>query len=398
MTEIITTNGNEITGQQFSGSLFNDFVAWIDRSEKTARTYLTNLRQFAAWLKYAAITAPQRQDIILYRQWLTVEHDGIALAPDTAAGWRYRTDRNGEPVKVNCAASTVKAYLQSVKQFFKWTAANGLYPNIASNIHAPKVRQDTHKKDALQAGDVLTIENSIKDTADKKKMAAAGAKKDTAGRAQRATEQGKRLYAMYLLTVTAGLRTIEIHRADVKDFECKGQQAYIYLWGKGHSEADQKKAIAPEVAAAIRDYLNARTDKPTANSPLFVSTGNRSRGKRIATTTISTMLKEAMQAAGYDSPRLTAHSLRHTAGTAAMETNGGDLYATQQYMRHSDPKTTEIYLHTETEKADATTAQKIYNLFHGITETDSRDKLNSAIDRMTPAQLEQLAGIAAAMA
>ena len=124
--------------QEITAALFNDFVAFIDRSEKTTRTYLTNLRQFMAWLKYAAITRPVRQDIISYRQWLTAEHDAISFAPDTAAGYTFRTDANGNPVKVTCKPTTVKGYLQSVKAFFGWTAANNLYPDIARNIHAPQ--------------------------------------------------------------------------------------------------------------------------------------------------------------------------------------------------------------------------------------------------------------------
>jgi len=397
MNEITTTNKNEITTAQFSATLFNDFVDWIDRSEKTTATYLKNLRQFMAWLKYAAVVNPIRQDIISYRQWLLTEHEGITLDPDSVNGWTYRTDRNGEPVKVNCKPNTVAQYLRSVCQFFRWTAANNLYPDIAANIHAPKVKHDNHHKDALAAADVLTIEQSITATAEQRQQAAQEAQKDTAGRMQRTDEQGKRLYAIYLLTVNAGLRTIEISRANVRDLETKGGQSWFYIWGKGHAEPDQKKPIAPEVAAAIRDYLNSRTDNPTGASPLFVATGNRSGGKRIASTTISTMLKRAMQGAGYDSERITAHSLRHTCGTNTMEITG-DLFTTQKYMRHSNPATTEIYLHNETEKAEAGIAQQLYNLYHGITATSSREKLENIINRMNAAQLDQLAGIAAAIA
>lgn len=397
MEALAIYNRQEIApAQQFSSSLFADFVQWIDRSEKTTRSYLTNLRQFMAWLKYAAVTNPLRQDIISYRQWLSAEHDAITLDPDSVNGWKYRTDAAGNPIKINCKPNTIAQYLRSVCQFFRWTAANNLYPDIAANIHAPKVTHDTHKKDALTAKEVLTIETSITERAQERERNAQEAQKDTAGRMQRSTEQGKRLYAMYLLAVNAGLRTVEISRANIKDLETKSGQTWLYIWGKGHTEPDQRKPIAPEVAEAIKDYLQSRTDKPTTASPLFVSTGNRSGGKRIAPTTISTMLKRAMQEAGFDSERLTAHSLRHTAGTAVQELTG-DIYTTQKYMRHSNPATTEIYLHNDTEKAEAGIAQQLYNLYHGTGNADNRAKLEQIIDRMTPQQLEQLAGIAAAM-
>lgn len=266
--EALAVSGTALEAREITAALFNDFVSFIDRTEKTTRTYLVNLKQFMAWLKYAAITRPARKDIITYRDWLTAEHDAITYTPESAAGWEYRTDANGEPLKIRCKAATVKAYLQSVRQFFSWTAANNLYPNVAENIHAPKVAQ-THKKDALTAAEVLEIENSIAEKAAQKTADAAEALKDTAGRIQRSDEQGKRLYAMYMLAVNAGLRTIEINRANVKDLETKGGRTWLYIWGKGRAEADQKKPIAPEVKAAIDDYLSSRTDKITGNSPLL---------------------------------------------------------------------------------------------------------------------------------
>ena len=396
MNAIAATGAAIIPANDLQTSLFNEFIRFIDRGEKTTRTYITNLRQFAAWLKYASIARPMRQDIISYRDYLSAEHDAIQL--DQAEGWIYRRDKNGNRIRVTCKPNTIAQYLRSVGQFFRWTAAAGLYPNIAENVHAPKIRHDTHKKDALTAADVLTIEKSIQAAADEKAAAAAGAEKDTAGRISRATEQGKRDYAMYILAVNAGLRTIELSRANVKDIEVRNGRAVLYIWGKGHTEPDQRKPLAPQVYAAIKDYLNARSDRPTANSPLFVATGNRSGGQRIAETTISKILKRAMQAAGYDSDRITAHTLRHTAGTNVQEITQ-NLYVTQKYMRHANPATTEIYLHNDTERQEAQTAQDLYNLYHGITDkADNRQKLEGILQGMSAAQIEQLTGIAAAMA
>ena len=398
MEKLTIYNPQQIApAQDFNGNLFGDFVRWIDRSEKTTRSYITNLRQFMAWLKYSQIRNPQRQDIINYRQWLSAEHPAITLDPANLDGWNYRTDNAGDPINVNCKPNTITQYLRIVCQFFRWTAANGYYPDIAANIHAPKVKNDTHRKDALTIDEVRAIEDSIAERAKEREQEAQEAYKDTAGRIQRTTEQGKRLFAIYLLAVNAGLRTVEISRANIKDLETKNGQTRLYIWGKGHTEPDQRKPLAPEVAEAIKDYLRSRTDKPTGASPLFVATGNRSGGKRIATTTISTMLKRAMQAAGFDSERLTAHSLRHTAGTTVQELTG-NIYTTQKYMRHSNPATTEIYLHNDTEKAEAGIAQQLYDLYHGRGYTDGRAQLEQIIDRLTPAQIEKLADIAAAMA
>ena len=394
-----TTAYNTITpAGDLRPALFEEFITFIDRGEKTTKTYITNLRQFAAFLSYRMIRRPQREDIIAYRDYLGAEHDAIQLDAGSVNGWSYRTDARGNRYTITCKPNTVAQYLRSVCQFFKWTAAAGYYPDIAANVHAPKIRHDVHRKDALTAADVLTIEQSIEAEAGARVEAAAGAAKDTAGRISRATEQGKRLFAIYTLAVNAGLRTVEISRANVRDLEVKNGNAVLYVWGKGHTEPDARKPLAPEVYAAIRDYLDARSDRPTPNAPLFVATGNRSGGKRIAVTTISKMLKKAMQAAGFDSDRITAHTLRHTAGTNVQEITG-NLYITQKYMRHANPATTEIYLHNDTTKQETQAARQLYNYYHGRQDAQqSRQRLETILQAMTPAQVEQLTGIAAAIA
>lgn len=396
MTELMTVN-NSIQAQDFHGEeLMSRFISYIDRTQATARTYVINLRQFIAWMRYSAVKRPTREDIISYRNWLGQEHDAIEIDLQNAQGWTYRTDKAGHPQRITCKPNTVKQYLQSVRQFFSWTAAEGLYPNIAANIHGPKVKTDTHRKDALTAAEVLTIENSIEANAQSRQDAAGAAEKDRAGKMQRSEEQGLRLRAMYLLAVNAGLRTVEISRANVKDLQSRDGRTWLYIQGKGHTEADQRKPITPEVKAALDEYMSSRTDEPTGTSPLFVSTGNRSKGQRIAPTTISTMLKRAMQEAGFDSERLTAHSLRHTAGTTVQEITG-NLFLTQKYMRHANPATTEIYLHNDTERQEADIAQQLYNRYHGTEESDTTAQLATVTASMSPAQMEQLLMIARAM-
>ena len=312
------------------------FVAWIDRTPKTTATYTTNLRQFVAWLRYSGIENPTRDDVINYRAWLQSPHDAIRATPE---GWEYRTDAAGRRIRITCSANTTAQYLRSVSQFFRWTAASGYYPNIAENIHPPKIRTDTHRKEALTPADIQAIDQAIQETPG-------------------STEQRQRLRAMFLLAATAGLRCIELSRANIEDLEIRRGQAWLYVQGKGHSEADQKKALAQEVQDAINQYLRTKGAK---RGPIFTATGNRSQG-RLAPETISRHLKGALIAAGYDSPRITAHSLRHTAGTTAQRVTG-DLYATQKYMRHSNPATTEIYLHIEDEDQDAAIAQAISDAY-----------------------------------
>lgn len=390
----ITPDAAIIPAGELQPTLFDAFVKFIDRPGRTTETYLMNLRQFAAWMAFRAIRRPEREDILAYRDYLLTEHDAIQLDPGSVTGWRYRTDSAGNRYTITCRPATVRQYLQSVRQFFTWTGACGLYPDIAAHIHPPKVCQELHRKDALQPADVAAIEDAIRAQALAKSTAAATAAKDTAGRMERATEQGKRLFAMYLLAVNGGLRCCELSRADVRDLATRGGRCVLFVHGKGHTEADTPKPLAPEVYEALRAYLDARSDRPTPSSPLFTATGNRSGGRRIAPTTISRMLKQALRQAGYDSERITAHSLRHTAGTAVKAITG-DLYATQQYLRHSNPATTERYLHNDMEAQEAETARQLYAYYHGRSQENSLDNI---LQRMNPAQLQQLTAIAQAMA
>lgn len=339
------------------------FVDYIDRSHKTTLTYLSNLKQFAAWMTYSGITQPTREHILLYRQYLSEEHDAISLTP---TGWAYRFDDQGNRLRIRCSANTVAQYLRSVRQFFAWTASEGLYPNVAANVHSPKIETGIHRKEALSPSDVLVIEKSIKARAADKVYNAEFCEKDTTGRIERAAEQGRRNYAMFLLAVNAGLRTIEMQRARIRDLEAKAGRYYIYIWGKGHSEADERKPIASEVYEALQDYISHRTDHPTRNSPLFAATGSRAGGQALQARTISSILKGELKAAGYDSERITTHSLRHTAGTNLMRLSG-NLYEVQKYMRHKNPATTEIYLHCEGDDKNAELAQQLYDLYHSKT-------------------------------
>ena len=307
--------------QRFTTDLFARFIDYTDRKETTVKGYISCIRQFAKWMQEKQIQQPTRDDIKAYREYL--------MQSDYTTG-------------------TQQQYLGAVKHFFSWTAAEGFYPNIAENIHGAKVRHDIHKKDALSREDVPKIAQTI----------------------ERNSEQGKRLYAMYLLCITCGLRTIEIHRANVEDIKTVGGVSYLYIQGKGHDDKDAPVELIPEVKEAVKEYLTTREAPASPKSPLFTSTSNRSKGGRIATTTISTMLKDMLVAAGYDSDRLTAHSLRHTSGTGAYLATG-NLFLAQKHQRHADPSTTEIYVHAE-ERSERHTEQQVYNFYFKADEKQTQ--------------------------
>ena len=344
MTGALTTRRTTGSLANIMEPLFSSFLAYFDGSEQTTPTYLRNLRQFAKWLFERNITKPEeitRETIIEFR----------------------------DDMLKRCKPGTVSQYLRTVKAFISWGTLEDIFPkDFSRNVKPPKIKKvvGTPKKKRLKPFQVLEIEESIRAGALKALEAAYTSKKDTSGKMARATEQGKRLFAMYLLAVNNGLRVVELSRARVKDLETDCGQGYLHIWGKGHIEADTRKPLAPEVLEALEDYLKSRSDKAPRSAPLFVSTGNRSGGKAIAPTTISAMLKEAMKEAGYNSERITAHSLRHTAAQNALAVTGNNIIETQMYMRHESPRTTEEYIETseEIEQKQIELAIALYDRYH----------------------------------
>lgn len=327
----------------FSNNLFERFIDYTDRKDTTTKGYFTCIRQFVKWLEQNDIRQPQREDIKAYRDHL----ESSGLAPGTQ-----------------------QQYLRAVKHFFKWTASEGLYPNVADNIHGAEIKRDVHRKDSFPLKAVKQIAETI----------------------DRSNEQGKRLYAMFLLVFVTGLRTIELRRADVGDIKTIDGDTFLYIQGKGHDEKDTPKFIPREQKEALDEYLQIRTAKPTPKSPLFTSTSNRSKGGRIATTTISTDFKKVFVSAGYDSDRLTTHSGRHTAADTALHTCGADIYETQQLMGHQDPSTTEIYV---TKKNQFVLEKKyreaIYNAyFNGVELNPVLPELEAELMTMTAEQQQAL--------
>lgn len=295
------SNAVEAVNTGIGVDLFNSFADFLHGSPNTKATYGRAIKQFMKYLQDNSITKPTRRDLNNYRAWVA-EH----------------TDEAGRTVTHKPA--TIQLYIQAVRLFFKWTESEGLYPNIAEHLEGAKIDRE-HKKDYFKPEQVRDILQGI----------------------DRTTLQGKRDYAIIVLTVTGGLRDIEISRADVADVSTAGGNPVVYLQGKGHEEKAQYVKIPLQTQQAINDYLQAR-GKVADDAPLFASIGNRNNGGRMTTKTISRMIKKRMVEAGYNNPRWTAHSLRHTSITLAL-LEGKPIDEVQMFARHKNIATTMIYNH-----------------------------------------------------
>ena len=363
MNEIIMQNPSEIMEADMQ-TLFARFYNYISVKDVTAKSYAVCLRAFMDWMQENAIQKPQRADIVAYVKYLA-----------TPRPRRKRYDRpNSEGGSViSLSAGTQARYLRAVKLFFKWTAQENLYPNIADNVKGAKVRADNTKRDPLQREDARALLDSI----------------------DRSNEAGLRDYAMILLSITAGLRIIEMQRANIGNLETLGGEKVLFIQGKGRDEADQYKKLTPEVYAAIMAYLKERGLPKDSGAPMFASSGNRSRGYRLTEPSISRIIKDRLIAAGYDTHRISAHSLRHTSVTFLLE-SGATLQEAQHHARHASPETTGIYAHNIDQRKQHT-EQRVYNYLFGV-EQDAPEQAADILKRMTADQQQRAIDLLKAIA
>ena len=83
----------------------------------------------------------------------------------------------------------------------------------------------------------------------------------------------------------------------------------------------------------------------------------------MTTRSISRIAKNALKAAGLDSDRLTAHSMRHTFATQAL-LNGANVQEVQQALGHKSINTTMIYAHN-IERAKNSSSSKVSAVLFG---------------------------------
>ena len=274
-------------------NLIESFTKFLDVAPFSVRSYNSGVKKFFSFMFENNINTPNRDDVIAFKKSLL--------------------DSGKKP-------ATVALYLAAIKKFFSWCEQSGFYANITVGVKAPKIDKG-HKKDNFSGVQIKSILAGI----------------------NRNNLEGLRNYAMFALMVNCGLRTIELARANVEDLRNIGGVSVLFIQGKGKTSKSDFVKLSSQVEQAIRAYLKAR-GHVEESEPLFISHANRNHGGRLTTRTISGVAKKAMINAGYQSARLTAHSLRHTAITLALMA-GQSLQEVQSFARHTSMNTTLIYAH-----------------------------------------------------
>lgn len=328
----------------FYSKYFDKFIKDNRITEKTTSNYITFLKHFSEYIKSNGIVNPQREDIREYQRYID----------------SYISKKTGKPLE----ETTKQQYFQVVKTFFQFLENEGLYQDITKGIKGFKIDKEERKRPFTE-DEIRTILSSI----------------DTS------TQKGKRDISMILLSVENGLRIIEIQRANIEDLETIDNQRRLYIQGKGKKERNNFVNLSNELAQMIDEYLQTRPNA-RGNEPLFTSTSNRNHNKRIEETSISRLFKTIFKQSGFNSKKLTAHSLRHSSGTIYYEMTG-DIYKVKNHQRHSEITSTTIYIHNFDRKNDDS-GQMIHNKIFNSTQGNIKEDLLQTINSLDEEKLVKL--------
>jgi integrase/recombinase XerD len=273
-------------------------------SPQTVRTYNTEIRMFVAFV-VGELDRPLEEvtveDLSLYR-----EHLLKSYAPATAA-----------------------KKLAALRRFLTFTYMGGatrINPDaLRFFAKSPKVGQDP-------SYNVLTEQELGR-------MLAA------------ARTKSMRDYVLLAVLAGAGLREAEVVGLKIGDFRESGEgQILLRVLGKG----DKLRAvpISPELWQLVQRYVllskRSLTSHLDARKPLFASREGGGH-KPLTTRAVRYIVKKYASDAGI-TKAISPHSIRHTVGTN-MAVNQAPLLIIQQFLGHSDPKTTMRYVRRADELA-----------------------------------------------
>jgi site-specific recombinase XerD len=288
-------------------AVFADFleidVSAGDAASDTLHTYRRQLVQYVQWCEGQAIepATATKDDIKRYRRW-AIETRGFKPA-------------------------TIALKLSVVRRFYQAAVERGLIPlNPAAGVKPPREKRDPAERITyLESVEVETL--------------LAAVKRDGSLKAARDL-------ALLAIMTLEGPRTVEMHRANFGDVIRQGQNTGVRVEGKRNIRV---VPLTPQIATLLMDYieLRERHEEMKSSEPLFVAVGNRAGGHRLSRRGIRSIVDHYLTQTGLKhcaGRTISAHSLRHTAGTLALR-SGADLRQVQDLLGHADPRTTCIYAH-----------------------------------------------------
>jgi integrase/recombinase XerD len=272
-------------------------------SPQTIKTYNTELRMFLSYLEgeigkgLEELTA---EDLSLYREHLIKTYASATAAKKLAALRRF--------LIFTYMAGATAVNPEALRFFAK----------------SPRVRQDP-------SYNVLTEDELSR-------MLSA------------ARKTNYRDYVLLAVMAGCGLREAEVVDVRIGDFQDVGR-GEILLRVRGKGDKVRNVSLSPELWQLVQRFVlltrrsfNSHLD---ARKPVFLS--RVGIDKTLTTRSVQNIVKKYVRAANI-TKAISPHSIRHTVGTN-MALNEAPLLVIQQFLGHSDPKTTMRYIRRAEELA-----------------------------------------------
>jgi len=155
-------------------------------------------------------------------------------------------------------------------------------------------------------------------------------------RCDRKTAVGRRNNAILLLLARLGVRAGEVVKLSLDDIDWDSGQ--ITICGKNGKSA--QLPLPADVGTAVAAYI--RRDRPPSVSRRVFLRHRAPLTGFANPSTLSSIVRRALEHAGVESAHMGAHVLRHSLATSLLR-QGGSLDEIGELLRHQSPNTTAIY-------------------------------------------------------
>jgi len=156
------------------------------------------------------------------------------------------------------------------------------------------------------------------------------------GTCNRQTASGRRDYAILLLLARLGLRAGEVVSLQLDDVDWRAGELLV----RGKGLLHDRMPLPVDVGEALTSYL--RTDRPPCKTRRVFVCMKAPRSGFAGPSTLSTIVRRALDRADLYPALSGAHVLRHSLATTMLR-SGASMNEIGEILRHRTPSTTEIY-------------------------------------------------------
>ncbi len=288
MYNIIQHQNTELFAINKSTALFLESIH-NRLSPATLKTYTTHIQDFKQWFISTPVTIDLPNHLQAYRSHLVQRYN---------------------------SAKSINLALSSVRSLYKFLYETGIIETDPTK-HLKNIKENQGvRRSALSREQIAVILHKL-NTSEKR--------------------FAKRDKTIFLLLVMNGLRVSELCNLKIEDIDLHQGARVAYLLRKGYTDKTAYVKLQDKTYQVILDLIGDKTE-----GHVFIS--DRTQDK-LHSDSVSRIVKKIFRDCGYDSSKLTCHSLRHTYAILSLE-GGASLISLMNSMNHRAVSTTAHYLHS----------------------------------------------------